>query len=387
VLWEKAVFLFFSLIFAVIAVFSQLSAGAVRSEAAPSLMRGIFIGFFAIQFYLMKLFAPFKLSCIYPYSNTSIAALPWFFYLAPLIIGSLAAALIYFRKYAKKEVFGSLFFAFALLPVLQVIPFSNALAADRHTYIPSIGIFFIVGNFFVYLYFKNNKYTKVFLITLLFAITSMLSVLTWQRCKVWRDSVSLFEDALKQHADPRIVHTNLGIGYLDKKDLEKAVSSFKKAIQVDPGNYYAYTDLCNALNISGKYAEAIVCCEKALQLFPANKKAYFNLGNAYAELKKYDLAQDAFRAAIRIDPEYADAYCNLATVYLENGDHETAIPLFKKSLEINPDLAEANYDLALIYAEEKDYAAGIRYLDKALQLNCEVEQELLDTLAPYRKAQ
>jgi protein O-mannosyl-transferase len=385
-LGEKAVFFIFSLTFAVIAVFSQLGAGAIRTEAVPSLIRGILVGFFAMQFYLMKLFVPYKLSCIYPYSNTSIATLPWFFYLAPLITATSAAALIYSRKYAKKEIFGSLFFLCTLLPVLQIIPFSNALAADRHTYIPSIGIFFVVSSLFVRVYLKNNKYTKAVLITLLFATTCMLSILTWNRCKVWRNSASLFKDALTQYADSRIVHTNLGAAYFDKKDFKKAVGSFNKAIQADPANYYAYTDLCNAFNMLGKYSEAIACCKKAIQLHPNNKKAYFNLGNAYAELKKYNLAQDAFRTAIRIDPDYADAYCNLATVYWENGGYETAIPLFKKSLEINPDLAEANYDLALIYTKQEEYGLAIYHLDRALQFKFQAEQELLDALAPYRKA-
>jgi rhomboid protease GluP len=64
--------------------------------------------------------------------------------------------------------------------------------------------------------------------------------------------------------------------------------------------------------------------------------------------------------------------------------YDEAVSLFKKALEINPDLPEAYYNLAVVYATNASFELAVKYCDKAIELGYKPEQDLLDTLEPYR---
>jgi hypothetical protein len=46
---------------------------------------------------------------------------------------------------AKKRMFGTLFFIITILPVVQIIPSSKTIVADRYSYVPLIGLFYIIA--------------------------------------------------------------------------------------------------------------------------------------------------------------------------------------------------------------------------------------------------
>ena len=64
------------------------------------------------------------------------------------------------RRYTREVVFGSLFCLATLLPVLNIIPFGGAAAADRFMYIPSIGLFYMAGLAFHRAYARKTRWEK-----------------------------------------------------------------------------------------------------------------------------------------------------------------------------------------------------------------------------------
>lgn len=386
---EKLPFLALTAIFVVIALFSQQAEGAIRHKYLFSLPQRLIIFSSALAFYFMKILTPIKLSAIYPYPNVSVAELPGHFLLSPLLILVFVALVLYSRRYGRKVTFGSLFFLFTTLPVLQLIPVGNALAADRYTYISSIGLFYLMGEFYLWIYskrLKNSVSLRTALIVFLVGLTAVTGFLAWRRAKVWKNSLILFEDVLKQYPGSYLGYNNRGTAYLDAKEYDKAIRDFNAAITIDPNNAYAYVNLCNANNFMGSSQAAIMLCKKAIKLDPANVKAYFNLANAYADLGENEEAIITYRKTIKLDKGYADAYHNLATVYITEGNHKLAIDLLKKAIEIDPDLAQAYYSLAITYAYEKQFDSAIAYCDKAVSLGYKPEGDFLETLKPYRQA-
>jgi superkiller protein 3 len=65
-----------------------------------------------------------------------------------------------------------------------------------------------------------------------------------------------------------------------QKKLDEAIAAYRKVIQLDPQNVYAYNDLGNALKDQKKLDEAIAAYRKAIELDPNFGFAHYNLQEA-----------------------------------------------------------------------------------------------------------
>ncbi len=326
---EKIPFLIIAFIFGIMALFAQGSPEALsQSPSSPvsqniSFLTKVLTTYFAkllliseiLTSYLSKLILPIKLSCVYPYMKGPAGF--WSYVYLTTIIGFLIAGIL-LGKYNRKITFGTLFFFITLLPVLPI-----KIVADRYTYIPSIGIFLIAAEGFYWLYrskLRSIKIAKPILLLLLIGILGTFSFLTWERCQVWKDSISLWNNVLKNYQDIPTAYNNLGEAYLRKGDYEKAISNYNQALKINP-NY--------------------------------RKANYFfvNRGTAYHMKGDYEKAIADYQQALRINPKDADAYHNRGTVYLKQGKFEVAIADFNKALEINPKKAETYFYKAVACEE------------------------------------
>ena len=62
--------------------------------------------------------------------------------------------------------------------------------------------------------------------------------------------------------------------------VEEAIGWYRKAIDIDPKDAYAYDNLGVALQKTNRLDEAIDCCRKAIEINPKYVNAYVNLGAA-----------------------------------------------------------------------------------------------------------
>ena len=122
---------------------------------------------------------PIKLAALYRYPLDNNLFLHIEYLVAPVIVVVIALLIFYSKKYTKKAVWGGLFYFVTLLPVIQLLPIGLAVASDRYTYVPLIGIFYILSEFFVWTWKKtlrNHAYLKVIVIVLSFAIVAPISL-------------------------------------------------------------------------------------------------------------------------------------------------------------------------------------------------------------------
>ena len=291
-----------------------LSTGGIRQEAHSSLFSILSVASYGIVFYLGKLFLPVKLSCLYPYYNFEYNPTYLYSIIAVILLLLIMALSV---KYTRKLLFGAAFFLITLLPALQFIPASTIIVADRYAYIPSIGVFFILSTLIYWLY---SKKLKILALVLAAFIIVSLSFLTYNRCKVWKDGISLWSDALENYSDSpvifnnrRLAYNNLGSAYAVRGEREKAVYAYKKAIEADP--YYA--------------------------------ESYNNLGVSLLELREYDKAFAALIKALELKPDYVKAYSNLCAACGITGNFKQAIKVCGKAVELDPSSASAHYNLSV----------------------------------------
>jgi tetratricopeptide (TPR) repeat protein len=94
-----------------------------------------------------------------------------------------------------------------------------------------------------------------------------------------------------------------------------------------------------------EYDKAIQCYEKAIKVQPS-AAAYNLLGMAYRgksqQVRQELQAQEitAFQKALDLDPKYWLSLFNLGATYYFMGEKAKAAPLFKKALALNPDHPE-----------------------------------------------
>ncbi len=303
---KKTPFFVVAIVFVVITLMTQRSSDAINSFTALPTLLHICIPFYGIAFYIVKTILPVHLSALYPVTINPDVGLYAQFILSFLLVVGIGIAVFYSRKYSRKTVFGALFCIVTLLPVLQIVSIGNIIVAERYTYFPILGACFIVAEGFIYL-FKTPFWKKVAVRTTTVAgfivILCIYSYVTYQRCGVWKDSLSLWNDVLARHPC-WLAYYNRGVAWNLKGDPVNAISDYTEAIALRPNYIDAYNNRGNSFDDIGDHEHAIADYNQIIMLKPDFAKAYFNRGLAYFAKGNIDQAAENMEKAKSLDPDY-----------------------------------------------------------------------------------
>ncbi len=336
-LFEKAPFFGLAAVFLIIAFIGQTAAGRFsEGELFAGPLNPLF-GVFSLVFYLVKLCLPVGLSSIYPFPYLGAGGrIPLLFLPAPFILAAVVIGAVFSGRYGKKVIFAFLFFLFNVLLVLQFVPTGSAIAADRYMYIPSIGFFYLAGEFYSWLYRRKSGRVKAVLSAALISIAVLLSCLTWLRCGVWRDSETLWGDVLKKYPESPIGRINLGSVFLRQGRLEEAVLHFNRALKARPDSAQIHYNLGCALDRQGGFEGAIRHYRQAIEISPDYREAHNNLGVVLGMRGREEEAIVHYRQALRIDPDYGEAHYNLALALENLGKPEEASYYYNRAQRTGP---------------------------------------------------
>lgn len=257
---EKLPFFLLSLLFSLLAIFTQDTFKAVMQ--LPAFYRFLTASY-SLVFYLLKIILPVNLSSQYPYPRLVEINTPAFLF-APFIVAALLGLTFASVRYTRKVVFGVFFFLITLVPVLQIVPFGNSFAADRHTYLPLAGLFYLSGEAIRRVCSGSAqaaKIRRIFAPIIFIVIISIFALLSRQRTAVWKDSLTLWSDVLLKYPAYPIAYNNRATVYIEK----------------------------------GEYNKAIVDCTAAIEIAPGYAEPYFNRGIAYREKGESEKAASDLR--------------------------------------------------------------------------------------------
>jgi type IV pilus biogenesis/stability protein PilW len=158
------------------------------------------------------------------------------------------------------------------------------------------------------------------------------------------------------------IDMTLGLAYQARGDLEKAEEYLRAAIRKNPDYAAAHNNLGNLLVIKGKGDEAIREYEKAVSnvLYPTPEFGYYNMGREYARRKDLRKAEAMFKRAIALNPSFEEAYRGLAKVQSDKGQWEESSRTLERLVEISPSNARGWVDLGRLYLrlERRQEALG-----------------------------
>ena len=153
--------------------------------------------------------------------------------------------------------------------------------------------------------------------------------LTFARCDVWQNSLTLWNDVLKQFPTQATALNNRGKYY--GKDFGSQFAG------KDNKTYQAYMD------------SALMDFNASIKNEPTYELAYNNRGIVYLIQGRFDLALKDFDEAIKLNPKYFEAILNRGVAYLQKGLPQQA-------------LADFNVGLSLEKSEDAYNNRGICYL-------------------------
>lgn len=236
---EKVPLFALSIVFGLVAIHFQREIGATNSGLpSMTLYQRLSISSFAGLFYLGKTFIPTNLSAFYLYPLTEEFKLPSWFALLPLaIIPVLGVMLVLWRNH-RTAFFGVAFFAVAIAPVLQFLSVGAAIAADRYTYLPGIGLTLAI----VVLLDAVTRHAR----PLLLAVALLLIVPTTLRITVWRDTESLMSDQLRKFPTSVFAWNDRGVARMARGLLAEAYGDYSVALLLRPSDPDAADNLARA---------------------------------------------------------------------------------------------------------------------------------------------
>lgn len=295
-----------------------------------------------LKYHIMALL-PTGLSNLHPYPAVSEPTNAKYFLSIAFFFASLGIMAWSFTK--KKYIFfGWGFFFVTILLVLQFLSVGKAFMAERYTYIPYIGLFFMI----FYGLDELLKGSKVLWgIGILFGLICFY--LTTQQVKVWKDNFSLWSNAYKAYPNDDSILESMADEYGRRSEFDKVQEFAEKAIADGTDSYHTYEIMANVYGIKGDYVKSLEMYNKAISINGRVGNIYYNRGITLANTDPAKAIED-FDKALTLP-----SHGKVSNIKASRGFANLKLNKFKEAI--------TDYTLAIEASEEPN---GNFYMDRAI---------------------
>ena len=172
------------------------------------------------------------------------------------------------------------------------------------------------------------------------------AIIAHQKGKL-QDAERLYREILKiQPTHPDTNH-NLGLIEFTKKNMDIALTLFKKATEVNPKIEQYWISYINLLVKQNQFEEAEIISRKAIKLNPISTKIHFSLAVILNKAGKLEEAETCFKKVIKLKPDHHLAYNNLGATLQDLERSEEAEINYRKAIELEPNYANAHNNLGI----------------------------------------
>jgi tetratricopeptide (TPR) repeat protein len=201
--------------------------------------------------------------------------------------------------------------------------------------------------------FRHRRFSAGFfslLSTLLFLFLLVgYSLMTIERNRVWRNSYTLWADAVEKYPESNTANALMGVVYMDLGMNEKAVLYLEKAVELLPYDYQSRNNL-------GIVYQRLEMPEKALQqlltaqaLHPHDVAVKINLAVYYQRQKEFKKSEEILKGLLANNGKDPQLYYRLGLLYKAMQDYESAISAFSQSMALAPKVINPYREIGDIY--------------------------------------
>jgi tetratricopeptide (TPR) repeat protein len=357
-----------SAVIAVITFSAQRAIDNIPFSGAFPVHAAVYNAVYALSLYAVKTLLPAGLSVHYPRPDTFAAALGSILPGAGIAAG---AAWVWFRSDAGMRrvlAFGGAFFLIAMAPMIQAVPVGHAAAADRYTYLPALGLAAVAAEIARRTFPRNAVLAP--------ALTALLIVglgtLTWRRCFTWKDSITIWNDAVERYPNSALALVCRGRTFSELGDHRRALEDLNRAIALSPDYTMARMARGIVLDRIGRHREAVADFTAVITRRPSYAGAWYNRGIAHQNLGTGHAAEADYTKALELNPTLAQAAVNRGNIRLQTGDRAGALRDYTHALQANPDLAEAYNNRAFVRFLGGDVDGALQDIRRARALGWKV---------------
>ena len=151
--------------------------------------------------------------------------------------------------------------------------------------------------------------------------------------------------------------------------LEKAVTSYRQAIKLNPNSAWSYHNLGETLFKLQKWDDAIAAYQQAIKLNPHSGSLYYNLAEAFMQQGNLDEAIANYSKAIEIKPSFSIGHNSLGEALAKQGKLLEAIGCFRKAVEFNSNYFRAYRNLVEFLAGTGQLEEAVGFYQEAIKIN------------------
>jgi len=199
---------------------------------------------------------------------------------------------------------------------------------------------------------------------------------------------------------PDVTYTKFGKYYLDRKDYNRAVAAFEKALEKNPTNADIQSKLELAKSLSKKIqsseADTIVAAGDrsviqeqyldAIDIYAKittmnlgdtwNKKAFEKIAHVYIlqanRAMEFNKREELVGKALAINPQSAEAHYEQGMIYLQKNQTEPARQQFEQSLTWDPGFVQSHRILGNIYFNDQKYLEASEQYEQVKKLSLNI---------------
>jgi len=181
-------------------------------------------------------------------------------------------------------------------------------------------------------------------------------------------AIDSFNKSLEINKDNSNSYNGRGNAYMQKHDFQKALDDFDKSDKLLSKQTYSKINRAGALLELKRYDEAMAAYNKALKM--KHKKpyeVYYGIARIYNKQRNWNKAVEYINKAINSAPKPDYAYYNFRSqIYLEMGKPDEAEKDSMKALEVDKMGMNSYVLLASIYSDRGELDNGIKMMDEAI---------------------
>lgn len=359
--------IFFMVISFVLIGFIVLIGGYLPQETDSISREAYFATQLKVVFkYIQLLFIPVSLN-LDPFIEVSKTLLGWKEVLMLLGHLSIIGFGIYFFKKNKLVTFGILWFYIGMLIESTIIPIRDVMFEHR-TYLPSYGFHLIFVVLIFKFFIKKNIGIRSISIVLL-SIVLVLSVMSFQRNKVWENDFTLWYDVVQKPPVKARGYQYLSAEYVKMKDYEEAMQLLNKAVELEPGNAQIHLNMAVIYQRQQNINAAIKELDKCIQLEPEKESHYVDRATLLMIIGEFEKSRFDLLKAYEIKPNDYSILFKMGVYYIKTNNDKEAIKVLTRAIDLNPVFIDALMNRGAAYMKTKQYNKAIQDFTSILEID------------------
>lgn len=182
---------------------------------------------------------------------------------------------------------------------------------------------------------------------------------SWLGKKEYDKAIEDYSKAIELKPDFLSAIYNRGSSWDEKGNYDKAIEDFTRVIELKPDHHSAYNNRGISWKRKGNFEKAIEDYTTAIGLKPDYANAFYNRANSWRASGNYDKSIEDYTRAIELQPNDAGIFNNRGISWKSKGNSDKALEDYNKAIDLKPDYANAFYNREIIWENKGEYEKGI----------------------------